>query len=612
MFCAGLEKKADEIRAMTAALSNLQEVRALGLSVDSGLGWLRGPDISDRAQLLQEKSRIFGAANPNPDSAVIERRNTWKAMTNSYPRWFVRGSEIDGANGVDVNDEGLYHADVYNWVDSSFGPQRNVLFASRSAPEDCPLIFQGKNVRGDCDATPNISSIDDLTQMKDAYPNPFVGYRLVPSRLTAPQKEWLLETEWAQRAFLSSYCVALTDNSQTFQHVQSLTVAKLSSRYLPTLHRQDVWKALPKLEKVKIIVSADWRDICKAESGAVQAEDIQPSTAATQFDELLKTTLAPLKGIKTLTVGYIGGGEQQGGIYGRNRFLLPAPVSDYSDPATAVSFKAEVSIFPHVEHLTLENCWITPSMLRSFVTKMRAASLQTLTLNSVSLTAQADNAEDRDTDVTGCGSLHTTPQGPPRYNDPAIGNLFEQRALRPEPSLHNRWLTQGSRVGSWANVMNAITPGPTRELLRYAYQYLDDAPRLHDSGSLQRIEFVSCGYVKLKNMKNFPQAFLGFAEGGPPGYLGQRALDLMPVMMHRPGDQLLGTLITYFSESELESFRTEFPMDIGWKSKRKYQNYEDGRAPGGSGRFSGYLEKLVFPPGYRSKHLKPSNGSRLS
>lgn len=39
---ADMESKADETRCMTLALSNLDSLIELGLSIDSGLGWIQG------------------------------------------------------------------------------------------------------------------------------------------------------------------------------------------------------------------------------------------------------------------------------------------------------------------------------------------------------------------------------------------------------------------------------------------------------------------------------------------------------------------------------------------------------------------------------------------
>ena len=605
---------------MSAALSNLQGVRELGVSIDSGLGYLCGPDISDHAQLFQEKPKIFGVSETQRSLKLLERQRLWNAVVRSLgsagaTNYVIQGDNIL-ANQIPLapNECGYYevhlhfpsnpHSDPWG-----MGPLRNrthrVRFvdANGGRPVERPLVFQGINLAnthptgGQTDAFAlGDVNIHDLSSNQGREKSPFQNAALIPNNLTPAQKEWLLETEWAQRAFLSSYCMALTDNSHTFQHVQSFTVAKLSSRYLSALQREDFWRALPNLNTLTINVSADWRNILKSDSGVVEAPDIRPSGAATQFHKLLTTCIAVVPGIKTLSIGYFGGGEQQVGIFGRNKHILPAPLTNFSDHYAATSVNAEILALPNVEHLTLTNCWITPPALKTFAAQMRAANLRTLSLNSVSLTGHSGVMDNMEPNPLENGVLRL-PDGPPRrFGDPAVGNLFQQRGSAPDPQSDGAgWIVESRRIGSWGNVIDAITPGPTVDLLRYAYQHLHDAPEMRDSGALERINFVSCGYVKLVNMKDFNQAFLGEVCNNPPHCLRKRAIDLMPIMMHRNDDPLLGQIIPTLHDHELEVLRTAFPMEIDSNDVTEWDHCEDGQPIGGSGRFSGYVEKLIFP-----------------
>lgn len=619
-FCAGLEKKADEFRCMSAALSNLQGVRELGVSIDSGLGYLCGPDISDHAQLFQEKPKIFGVSETQMSLKLLERQRLWNGIVRSLGPTAAKSYVIQGdtilANQTPLMPNEWGYFEVHFHFPSNprsdpwgVGPPRTrrprVRFVDGNGvrPRDRPLVFQGINLAntahtgGATEAfTIGDLNIHDHASSQGREKSPFHTAALIPNNLTPAQKEWLLETEWAQRAFLSSYCMALTDNSHTFQHVQSFTVAKLSSRYLSALQREDFWKALPNLHTLTINVSADWRNILKSDSGVVEAPDIRPSDAATHFHKLLATCIAVVPGIKTLSLGYFGGGEKQVGIFGRNRHILPAPLTDFSDHHVATSVNANIIVLPHVEHLTLTNCWITPPALKAFVTQMGAANLRTLTLDSVSLTGHSGVMDNMEPNPLENGVLRV-PDGPPRrFGDPAVGNLFQQRGSAPDPRSDGiGWMVESRRVGSWGNVIDAITPGPTIELLRYAYQHLHDVPKMRDPGSLERIDFVSCGYVKLVNMKEFNQAFLGEANNNPPHCLRKRALDLMPIMMHRNDDSLLGQIIPLLHDHELEVLQTAFPMEMSWNELTAWDNREDGQPIGGSGRFSGHVKKLVFP-----------------
>lgn len=619
-FCAGLEKKADEFRCMSAALSNLQGVRELGVSIDSGLGYLCGPDLSDHAQLFLEKPKIFGLSETQMSLRLFERQRLWDDIVRSLgpataTNYVIHGDVISADQTPLTPNEGGYfevHLRLPSNPGSSFraagsptnrGPHVMFVDANEGRPVDRPLLFEGINLANASHtggATEPLGPVDlntrDHASSQGREKSPFHTAALIPNNLTPAQKEWLLETEWAQRAFLSSYCMALTDNSHTFQHVQSFTVAKLSSRYLSALQREDFWRALPNLNTLTINVSADWRNILKSDSGVVEAPDIRPSGAATQFHKLLVTCIAVVTGIKTLSLGYFGGGEQQVGIFGRNKHILPAPLTDFTDHYAATSVNADILALPHVEHLTLTNCWITPPALKSFVAQMRAASLRTLTLDSVSLTAHSGVMDNMEPNPLENGVLRI-PDGPPRrFGDPALGNLFQQRGSVPDPRSDGfGWMVESRRIGSWGNVIDAITPGPTVDLLRYAYQHLHDVPEMRDAGQLERINFVSCGYVKLVNMKDFNQGFLGEVYNGPPHYLRKRAIDLMPIMMQRNDDPLLGQIIPTLHDHELEVLQTAFPMEINRKDVTGWDNREDGQPIGGSGRFSGHVEKLIFP-----------------
>ena len=606
---------------MSAALSNLQGVRELGVSIDSGLGYLCGPDISDRAQLFQEKPKIFGVSDTQRNLKFLERQCQWNEILRSLGPAAATNYVIQGDNILanqtllSPNEWGCYEVHFYipsdphseSWrvgLPRTRGSRVEFVDATGEKPEDRNLIFQGVNLANNpqLGGGTDVSAIEDVNTLDHASfqgreKSPFHTAALVPNNLTPAQKEWLLETEWAQRAFLSSYCMALSDNSHTFQHVHSFTVARLSSRYLSALQREDFWGALPNLNALTINVSPDWRSIIKAESGVVEAPDIRPSGAATQFHKLLVTCIAVIPRIKKLSLGYYGGGEHQVGIFGRNRHILPAPLTDFSDHLAATSINADILVLPFVEHLTLTNCWITPPSLKTFVAQMRTAKLRTLTLDSVSLTAHSGVANNVEPDPVENGVLRV-PDGPPRrFGDPALGDLFDQRGSAPDPRSDGfGWMVESCRIGSWGNVIDAITPGPTIQLLRYAYQHLHDVPDFRDPGPLERINFVSCGYVKLVNMKDFNQSFLGEIISNPPHCLRKRAVDLMSIVMHRNDDPLLGQIIPTLQSYEQEVFQTAFPMEMNLKTESKLDNQEDGQPIAGSGRFSGSVKKLVMIP----------------
>ena len=394
--------------------------------------------------------------------------------------------------------------------------------------------------------------------------------------------------------------MALADNSQTFQHVHSLNISKLSSRYLNALEREDFWKALPNLSSLIILVSPDWRNIHKLDTGLVEAPAIDPSYAVTPFYRLLENHVAHLESVKKLKIGYVGGGEHQTGIFGRNKSILPAPLMDSSDnKAVLANAKVPDPVLklPNIKSITFDNCWMTPAMLQEFALSAGTANLQELHLHSVSLTAKPGSMGVENLEFSPADGIHDSPQGPPRIGCPSVGNFF---GIHRSPPLYHEqgWLTTAQRLGSWANVLDTITPGPTRDFIRYVYGYRDQPPVLR-STTLQRVTLDSCGYVNLPHFKEFVgQELLGEIEP-LAGCLIKRAAELQTVMMTRPEDMLLGQIIPKIWTSEQETLESAYGMRVGWEDdedERRLHNREDGQADGGKGRFSGVLRKLILPP----------------
>ena len=593
-FCEGLEKKADEFRCMSAALSNLTGVSELALSIDSGLGWLNGPDLSDRAQLFRQKPRIFGKRQQILDVSSQERQDIWKGILKS-------ASPSQARPGI-ANKHGFFETTVEWQPDiNSQLPTRPIFHGQsrHSVTQDSlnrPLIFGGVDVQRVAFRSANEE------RSKDTNPSSFSSATLVPNALSPSQQEWLLETEWAQRAFISSFCMALCDNSQTFRMVTTLNIARLSSRYLPSLQRTDIWLALKKLTNLTIKVSADWRNISKSETGVVDVQSIKPSTAASQFYNLLQNHVSSLQNIKILHIGYVGGGEHQTGICGRNKFILPTPVADFSDPALLHSITTVTKSLlrlQHVENLTLTNCWFTPRMFTTFCTRARLDKLKTLTLNSISLTSHPENPAAMEELSTELGTS-IIPQGPPRYGDQSVANFFDLRPDNIQDPSPGGWATTPQRIGSWGKVIDSVTPGANLDFVRYAYQYYDkpyfDSLKRHDPKDLESIKFESCGYICLTNFKEFHQTAVGTAEIPVPSYLAQRASDLAFVAMEAQNDKLLGRIVPSFPPEEKDVLETGFPMQFGWTDEAKAAEcLEDGQPLGGSGRFSGIVQRLTFP-----------------
>ncbi|KAJ4376704.1 hypothetical protein N0V86_006821 [Didymella sp. IMI 355093] len=406
---AGLESAADETPRMKTAFSELRKVKELALSVDSGLGWLNGPDLSIRARILQTPPKIFGSRQNVPDRRSQAQQELWHHIENMHM-----------CAGEDVRIASLYRLEGVRPLTEA---QESRLLATTqpslpfldahvphgATPHDTAdtVVSQplddtnspDRHILGSSTFNVGVLFTSSTLQCNDAAP---VLSPIVPATLTKAQKEWLLETEWAQRAFLSSYMLSVIDNRTTFHSIHTLNVSSLSDRYISTLNRPDFWDALPNLRNVTLMVIPGWRTVEKDEAGFVDTPRLDPTAQVDIFCGLLQAQLAPRTRITNLTVGYTTGGEHAEGLHARNKLLMPAPLLPlrarmHADPTippmetatvqNASMLQQALARFPHLEKLTLRNCWITPSALVQFVKVHDEYALKQLTLDSVSLTA---------------------------------------------------------------------------------------------------------------------------------------------------------------------------------------------------------------------------------
>lgn len=588
--CEALEKKADESRAMSLALSFLTKVTNLALSVNSGLGFINGPDISDRARLFHEPTEIFGKKFPASTLQAEAREVQWQAIRDkAYLKQSLK--EIAPARACKN----------HHWL-ALFDATSNCLSqeSRRLLRQARPLIFEGVDIEAQKENgipgywSTSTSGKDDAASTL----NP----DFKPAQLQASQLEWLLENEWAQRAFMSSFCMALSDNTQTFKNVKSLTFSMLSSRYLSLLDRDDVWKGLGNLATLKINVIADWRDISKLDSGFVVAPALNPSAACEQFYMLLLHRVAHLETVKTLEIGFIGGGEHQPGIFGRNKNVLPAPICN---PVRMINSQRKTEtklvLFKQVEGLTFSNCWFSPNILKSFVQHMSTFNLKDLVLNSVSLSATDDNGIIRHQIYNWKQfGIHREAQGSPRRDDPLLGNFFGQRPAdtpEPNPDKLDCWVNQHLRIGSWGEVINTVTPGPDLDMARYAFHFYDreffEGLPTRPTTKLERIVFKSCGMVRLALNSNPQEGVLNVAKTAPKS-MENRARALQPFVMHTP-DVMCGQIVPQLEPREVSILESGFGMTFGWgHDEAVLDAREDGQPLGGTGRFSGTVERLRF------------------
>ncbi|KAF2124848.1 hypothetical protein P153DRAFT_326337 [Dothidotthia symphoricarpi CBS 119687] len=404
---AGLESAADETPRMKTAFKELSKVKELALSIDSGLGWLNGPDRSIRARILQRPPEVFGTSKDVPDRQAQAQRELWNHLEACH-----QGADKDIRLATLYKMDGswplceLKDASVLAMQQPDM-PFLDPHLIHEATPHDTteiqiPVSFDDPEALDRFVLTPSSSSTGIL--FSSIVPPTDAGQLLspiIPASLTKAQKEWLLETEWAQRAFLSSYMLSIIDNPTSFNQIHTLNISRLSDRYILMLNRPDFWDTLPSLSNVTLMVIPGWRTVHKDEAGFVDTPGVNPCSGIDSFCELLKTHVACRPNITKLTIGWVSGGEHAEGLHARNKLLLPAPLIEVDSHADQTSISASdmateqdpnklrtsLLHFPHVTQLTLKNCWITPSSLLQFVKIHDVHSLKHLVLNSVSLTA---------------------------------------------------------------------------------------------------------------------------------------------------------------------------------------------------------------------------------
>jgi hypothetical protein len=404
---AGLETAADETPRMKLAFSELTKVKELALSVDSGLGWLSGPDKSIRAQILRNPPTVFGTSKAIPDRRAQAQQELWRHIQSYH-----KGSDqhiklatlyrLEGTSPLSEIDEARMLAEQQPEM-----PYLDAHIIHEAVPHDTtetplPTSFDDPEVLDQFVLAPSSSSAGILfTSMLSQNDVGSIMSPVIPANLTKAQKEWLLETEWAQHAFISSYMLSIIDNPSTFVPIHTLNISRISDRYLATLNRADFWDALPNLKNLTLMVIPDWRTVQKDEAGFVHTPRINPINGLGPFCDLLSNNVAQRPGIQSLTIGWIGGGEHAEGLHARNKLIMPAPLIPMgirthgdsvfaSDMLTELSpdrLRAALLQFPFVERLTLKNCWITPAALLEFVKVHDTLNLKHLCLDSVSMTA---------------------------------------------------------------------------------------------------------------------------------------------------------------------------------------------------------------------------------
>jgi hypothetical protein len=625
----GLEQTADETRTMAKALRFIGNASELGLSIDGGLGWLAGPDINQRVIERGGKVAVFGESNfvPEPKPKIPKILRSLRVPSSSggldggQHAVLLRMVQAAGAEDPETavrslleNEDptGASFSNQYQF--NGFAPSLD-MDAFTNHPIRSSQTLLDTNLYAD--AVVDAGDLSPATQAEfdedeDDEEDDENGTHLViaacnvgrgktecslkPNDLTNAQKEMLLEIEWAQRAFMQSYVIAIIDNPLTFKNIETLTIARLPNRHLPILRREDFWDSLPQLNKLSLAVIPDWRDVVKLPTSWVQDIKLAPSKSVAGVCKILQDHISQRKNIKTVHFEWICGGEEAPGLFARNQHILAAPLVCKPMEMVNRPHPSYMLSLPYVEHLSLKNCWISPHMLARFGLSLKKCALQSLTLDSVSLTASlALNAQPNPLThgannyaaqlaaanhlqiIQGWGQNGHAPQVPLA---PPAGN--------PNPTPD--WL-DSPRVGSWADIIETLTPSVTLADIRYARD-IGPQPPARNPSNLKKLVFKSCGYVRLP--LDFDQTALEPNEIPPQiNTIAKRINDLDQFMM-KPHDHTLGTIVNHISAVESRTLENAWNMTIGWQGKSRsvllLEALADGVLNAGQGRFDGVIE----------------------
>lgn len=590
----GLEREADETSRMVAAMSKLDNVHELGLSIDNGLGRLTGSDRSIRNIVFDRSPTIFDdSANP----VKLDRaQRFWQALEESATS-LVRqsGNAFSYYPSVNLREQRLFRTGIEGGINTVSGLRDSIYSDPQTWPGlDSSSLLSRTKLPGVEDPGLSVFFLTGSDHYDGLTPK-----SVNPALLRKEQQEWLLEVSWAQRAFLESYMLAVVSNADVFAHVKTLKIAKISSSLLATLDRPDFWRALPNVSDVTIMVNPDWRTVQRDAAGCVETPHESPSKAVDHFYGFLQQ-IADTPTIKKLRIGYTDGGEHAQGLHGRNCNVLPAPLFPLLQ--CLIGTPVDPLLFRNIWEITLVNCWLTPQVLRSFLRAHADFALGTVILDSVSLTADPTVPPSDAQAPPQVGLQQVNPQMYQQMYQQGWGGLGNGNAGAwagpPAPVVlpqqaGGHWTT-GHRPASWPMVIDSISPGPRLE--EYGEQLTPWEEQLppRQASNLSKIVFKSCGYVKLTNNVSFDQSVLDDGSNASrrplSPWMRTRYAALLPEMMSS-NDGMLARIHSYIPLREMNALRFAWGMREGWEHQELALDATfDGHYKGGTGRFSGEVK----------------------
>ncbi|KAK6601673.1 f-box domain-containing protein [Botrytis cinerea] len=628
----GLEQKADETRTMTKAFQFVVAAEELGLSIDGGLGWLAGPDVNHKVIQRGEKPAVFGSTRFEPESEPAPKQNMRPhqvtppfrtELLNDTRSLLQRVFQESGYGGEQINQylslshpnggpasahtqDGVPHAPSIPYTDfeegiarilgNHFGSGNPAVVDEEEEDDDERLNAEDRvstdgedesNGQSEGNVSNNVPERSGFNAALGRKPRlTSKGIPLKPNDLTCAQKEMLLELEWAQRAFMQTFTIAVIDSPVTFAGVKKLTIARLPNRHLPNLIRDDFWNSLPNLLELSLGIIPDWRELVKLPTSWVQDIKLRPSKAVTGVFQLLSKQISRRQQIESLHFEWVGGGEYAPGLFCRNQHILAAPI--VSDSMSMVSRKGEKEVLslPYIKNLSLKNCWLSPHLLTRFVNDLKQCSLESLTLDSVSLTAFIRPGQ------------HPMPRANHQQNALAQAMAVDMAANMGFANNHHL----AAHAALFPPNMPAVPPFLAAAPQPRSCQWLADLRHSNESSaepqpktqsSLKQLVFKSCGYARLPLEFNQSAIHEGGSEqrGSVPAGVTKRINDYESIMM-KPGDSLLASITNAMSDLEVEVLQNVWNMTLGWGNLPTQLTTEanhDGILRAGLGRFNGFI-----------------------
>jgi hypothetical protein len=635
---AGLEDAADETPKMKEAFECLTEVQELALSLDAGLGWLSGPDRSIRSRVLGDRRPVFGTKHRIPERKEEARQCLWQYLedwASAHQNVELKHCTVAAQKFTESPEEyatyqdklfvnmepAMPFIDLHGFIDPIAKIVSPPIMGFDTLGQAARYIDQIMSTTSTADSMVRDRCFEGgmfVVKEDTIDPERLEAYPIIPCELSKLQKEWLLETEWAQRAFFSSWLIAIVDNRYTFQHVHTLNFSRLSSRFLLSLCREDFWRALPQLENVTLNIIPDCRDVLKDNAGFVECPRVQPISAVWLLHKLIAEMISLRSSVKSLSVGWASGGEHAQGLTARNKHLMPAAIlppewlGSTENLVDKRLLEKRMLRFPHLKALTLNNCWISPHALMFLVHEH--LGLEILCLESVSLIAEP-------TIANGGNPIHVIamaqhlqggpllpPHGAPQpttFNQP-VPNFHTVHHLAPAAQVHNPnsqaavqhlngndstsdWLSPRSE--SWPHVLQQISPGVTLAASGSTNGPIN-IPSSIPNHALRTLELNSCGYARLNNARLDESLVQPSQYGGGGQWFARRFAALNKLMMNTRGG-VTAEIVQAIPTTEQQALTMGFDLTMGWSSDWADEiegPMYDGCLAGGTGRFHGSID----------------------